>query len=330
MTIRNSIIVGIIAFTLSVSPTIALAESGATLAELQSQISILLEKIKVLEAEIHLKTKVPSSGDSTLIPLPVPMPPVNTRPPAVPPGTVDPKIPTYPCVVIEDNLYYQRTDQVVGGQKAGGNVSRVQEFLQSRELLNHEPTGFFGVKTESAVKKFQESVGITPTGFVGSLTRAKIKEISCGGETVTGTKKPLPPQSLITVLSPNGGETLVRGTKEIIKWQTAVRSSLNVDIATRPNTVTINLVPYASTPPCPPGAVCALGRPNVTYPIAKDLSQSADHYEWIVGNVIENYTYPVEYIRPGDGMYKITICETSTNSCDTSDTSFTITGPKIQ
>lgn len=119
-------------------------------------------------------------------------------------GDVDPQIETSSCVELTVNMRYRSTDAQTGGQ-----VSLLQDFLQSRNFLTSEPTGFFGILTLQAVKNFQMSVSISPTGYVGPITRAKIKDLTCGG----GTNQPS-----ITVLSPNGGERLRVGAVHPVSW----------------------------------------------------------------------------------------------------------------
>ncbi len=64
------------------------------------------------------------------------------------------------------------------------NVSVLQLFLREFNFLAPGPSGYFGPSTLAAVKTFQARYGIQPVaGFVGSLTRAKIKEVSCSGNT---------------------------------------------------------------------------------------------------------------------------------------------------
>lgn len=56
----------------------------------------------------------------------------------------------------------------------GGDVLRLQNFLQQRGFLTVEPTGYYGVLTRQAVKQYQASYGISPTGYVGPMTRARL------------------------------------------------------------------------------------------------------------------------------------------------------------
>jgi len=79
------------------------------------------------------------------------------------------------CVSLVYNLRYQSRDATTNGE-----VSTLQDFLQSKGYLNSEPTGYFGLLTFKAAKDFQSANGIQPTGYVGPITRAKIAALTCG------------------------------------------------------------------------------------------------------------------------------------------------------
>ncbi len=68
---------------------------------------------------------------------------------------------------------------------SNGEVSILQDFLQSKGYLNSEPTGYFGLLTFQAVKSFQTANGLTADGSVGPITRAKINALMCGGPNIT-------------------------------------------------------------------------------------------------------------------------------------------------
>ncbi len=87
------------------------------------------------------------------------------------------------CVSFENNIRYKTRDI-----NTNREVSDLQDFLQEKGYLNFEPTGYFGLMTFAAVMNFQSANGISPTGFVGPITRGKIKEISCGKDTVPTPK----------------------------------------------------------------------------------------------------------------------------------------------
>jgi len=59
------------------------------------------------------------------------------------------------------------------------SVMSLQKFLIARGFLNDGPTGFYGDKTVSAVKAYQESEGLPQTGMVYDFTRAAIAADSC-------------------------------------------------------------------------------------------------------------------------------------------------------
>lgn len=84
---------------------------------------------------------------------------------------------TSACLKLVNNLRYRSADITTGGE-----VSLLQDFLQSGGYLNTEPTGFFGLMTQNAVRAFQNAKGITPAvGYVGPTTRARIQAVSCVG-----------------------------------------------------------------------------------------------------------------------------------------------------
>src|SRR3989344_5578978 len=88
---------------------------------------------------------------------------------------VDPNPNTSSCVSLNNNLRYQSRDI-----NTNGEVSTLQDFLQSKGYLNSEPTGYFGLLTIKASKAFQAANGINGDGYVGPITRAKISAMTCG------------------------------------------------------------------------------------------------------------------------------------------------------
>ncbi len=101
------------------------------------------------------------------------------------PGDVDPNGNPTECITLNNNLRYQTRDSAVGGE-----VSTLQDFLQSQGFLSTEPTGYFGLITFKAVKDFQSANGVQPTGYVGPITRAKIHDVSCSTSTTAPTLMP--------------------------------------------------------------------------------------------------------------------------------------------
>src|SRR3989344_3190609 len=121
-------------------------------------------------------------------------------------GDVDPNPIASDCIALQNNLRYRDRDI-----NKNGEVSTLQDFLQSKGYLNSEPTGYFGLLTFKAVKDFQKANDISPTGYVGPITRAKIKALTCDDMN--------PSTPSITVLSPNGGEVYTAGQQITVKWR---------------------------------------------------------------------------------------------------------------
>jgi peptidoglycan hydrolase-like protein with peptidoglycan-binding domain len=82
------------------------------------------------------------------------------------------------CLVLTKDLRLRSRDA-----KTEGEVSLLQDFLNTRGYLRTEPTGFFSISTFSAVKAFQKEMKLRPTGFVSVLTRKAIEKVSCDGTT---------------------------------------------------------------------------------------------------------------------------------------------------
>ena len=69
-----------------------------------------------------------------------------------------------------DTCYFPR-DLAKGSY--GGDVNCLQQYLKHKGYLNEEPTGYYGEVTETGVKKWQSSVGLTPPkGVVDKATRS--------------------------------------------------------------------------------------------------------------------------------------------------------------
>ena len=90
------------------------------------------------------------------------------------------------CTNLNSNIALGSLDR----HYATPDVTRLQNFLVSQNLLSSAPNGTFGLQTQTAVKAFQTKYGLESTGFVGTLTRNKIKETSCGSVT------PIVPQTV--------------------------------------------------------------------------------------------------------------------------------------
>jgi len=122
--------------------------------------------------------------------------------------------------------------------------------------------------------------------------------------------------SVITVLSPNGGETLYRGNTQMITWQDT--GNLNClsygGFGCIPNNYSYDIYLFAQPIPCT-ATNCLIAAP-APYRIAQNVYGTA--YNWQVGNI----NYPNGGISVG--QYKISVCRSDTNVCDSSDNYFTI------
>jgi len=113
------------------------------------------------------------------------------------PADIDTSLQASSCVDLQNNLRYKIRDNSTNGE-----VSTLQDFLQSKTYLNSEPTGYFGLLTQKAVKDFQLVNDIQATGYVGPITRQKIKFLTCSG--VSDSTQTSNPDQFIGVNCPNG------------------------------------------------------------------------------------------------------------------------------
>ncbi len=163
----KKIIILFIAF-LIISPNFA---SASTINNLQEQIRSLLAQIASLQQQ--LSQQVGQSEQKIY---------TNTN--------------RNTCLSLTNNLSYRSRDSWTNGE-----VSTLQDFLQVKGYLSSEPTGYFGLLTLEAVKKFQIANGISPVqGFVGVLTRAKLNSMNSCAKTTTKTS-PISTSNQIHTLS---------------------------------------------------------------------------------------------------------------------------------
>lgn len=88
--------------------------------------------------------------------------------------------------------------------KKSEEVKKLQNLLISNGYLNSEPTGYFGVATLRAVKKYQQAQGISSTGYVGTQTLNKLRS-SC--EPVAMCSYAAPPAGCGYIAGPNYNAT---------------------------------------------------------------------------------------------------------------------------
>jgi hypothetical protein len=69
-------------------------------------------------------------------------------------------------------------------------VIELQNALTEAGFLKGGVTGYFGVNTLKAVKKYQKANSINPTGFVGEKTRAALRSQFCNSGDIN-TKPPI-------------------------------------------------------------------------------------------------------------------------------------------
>src|SRR3989344_1360052 len=141
--------------------------------------------------------------------------------------------------------------------------------------------------------------------------RNEYAEFRCGGSTAP-----------IAVISPNGGESWQKGTTQTITWRGVSPVTCINDVSSSvsapcyiPQESYYDITLLAYYPPCT-GQVCPAYAIQ-PYTIAKKVAGNS--YSWGVGKIAD----PYNGLAP-DGAYTVQVCQTSTNSCDSSDSYFKI------
>ena len=169
--------------------------------------------------------------------------------------------------------------------------------------------------------KYSTSGTYQPTFFV---TNSSGRGVKAGLSVNVG--EIIEPYPSITVLSPNGGETWAKDTKQTIKWQDNMSipacleggayCALYVPVL---KYYDISLMPYYS--PCTTDICPLYSIPNLApYTIAtkvKGYDSSPASYVWGVGKITDGRVVP-------DGSYTVQVCQSGSTTCDSSDSYFKI------
>lgn len=134
----------------------------------------------------------------------------------------------------------------------------------------------YGESTSAAVVKLQAKYGIRQTGYVGPLTRGQLNRLyRCGAQASPApTTSPAPiSKSPITVLNPNGGETISAGQSYTFRWENR----------NAPAYVTLKLVSSA----------------GIDTPIATQISNTGSYTWTIPSNILTTTSYRL-YVYAGE------------------------------
>jgi peptidoglycan hydrolase-like protein with peptidoglycan-binding domain len=115
-----------------------------------------------------------------------------------------------------------------------GEVTELQDFLIDGGYLGGSTTGYYGLKTVAAVKKYQSFKKIKPTGSVGVLTRGMIKTDSCDGSSTPDSVSYTPPVNVNTATNTNTPTNTVNTTVETKPAVSKVENTQPVSTNTAP------------------------------------------------------------------------------------------------
>jgi hypothetical protein len=215
------------------------------------------------------------------------------------------------------------TSVVVYGNRLNSSVTNMVELCNSVSCGNYNgvvsPDGTSVTFTVPNIPSGSYDLTIIDLVALGGTGSTKAASITITSSTT---------QPSITVVSPNGGETWVRGTTQYITW-TAPTGSLNQTGDIKQEFA----VPACAEPGRPVRCMIAVRAPLT---IASGVSLNSGSYAWNVGNSVSlaipcspfATSCPNQMTPIADGQYKIQICQTNVNSitqCDDSNNYFTIT-----
>ncbi|MBI2052079.1 MAG: peptidoglycan-binding protein [Candidatus Sungbacteria bacterium] len=183
---KSVIIPLLVSLTLALSAQ-AQTSSAPTVEELQKQIQLLLSQMGSLQKEI---TALKSTPTVPVTPTITPSPIISV--PAVLPTDIDESEVTgtetdfIPPPILTRSLFR--------GSR-GEDVRQLQEFLAQDSTIYPEGiiTGYYGIGTEAAIKRWQAKNGIPAVGVVGRQTIAKFKTFVATYSPIQPTKREVTP-----------------------------------------------------------------------------------------------------------------------------------------
>lgn len=136
--------------------------------------------------------------------------------------------------------------------------------------------------------------------------------------------------SSLTVLSPNGGDVWVRGATQKIKWKNNGGVTCPTGSYCAPQAPNFYDIKLASTYPACTTDICPAIGYMLPAPRVIATSVSGYSYDWKIGQVVAGVASlgsnraSAIYDTVVDGSYIIEVCQTGTDICDSSDSSFKI------
>ncbi len=216
------------------------------------------------------------------------------------------------------NVNQQGTWTITAYDKNGGNLSYSVDWGDNPATpgFSVQHTSPLSQQNATFTHSYSRSGTYTPKFYVQN-ENGKSAQTSLSVN-VGNTTTP----SSITVLSPNGGESWQKGTKQTIKWLTLVTTKCPEGVYCgsddKKKTYDLKLVPFSYEPPCSVGIPCTTSPTTVRAPYIIAQRVSGSSHSWSVGKIIDSNT-----IIP-DGSYTVQVCQSGTNTCDSSDSYFKI------
>lgn len=163
------------------------------------------------------------------------------------------------------------------------NVKNLQNLLKEKGYFVHNPTGYFGKLTRTALINFQKASGLDQTGELNASSRAYVKSLKC--------KK---------VYSVSAVKNVEMKDKDVVKNSASVSA---ITVASDGSKVKWSAVGYSKSG----FKVVWSKNPNPTYP-----TRDSDKYVYLSDPMANN---TVLEAFNGTGVYYVRVCEYLGNSC---------------
>ncbi|MEK7609116.1 MAG: peptidoglycan-binding domain-containing protein, partial [Patescibacteria group bacterium] len=172
---KKTIIIPLLVSLALVFSANAQTSASPTVEDLQKQIQLLLSQMSSLQKEITTLKSTPTAPTAPSISAPVTTSPV--------PSFYSPPLDESEVTGTESEFVPPPTliRSLFRGSR-GEDVRQLQEFLAQDPAIYPEglATGYYGIGTEAAVKRWQAQNGVPAVGVVGRQTIAKFKQLYQG------------------------------------------------------------------------------------------------------------------------------------------------------
>ena len=198
------------------------------------------------------------------------------------------------------------------------NISSSGVAMQSAPFVTAQAATFTHVYAKAGV--YSPIFTVTTSNTIACITTPCPPNEASAKTSMSVNVRTTTASPSVTLYSPNGGEVWSIGSSQNIQWKdtTWYPPCDYKQACAIPLNVAYDIKLVDPSPPCT-GMMCPAYAYRLPYVVATGVTGAA--YTWTVGNVSYEPSNPL--VAP-TGSYRIQICRTGTDICDTSDALFTL------